>query len=1783
MKKVMMLLVTALAVVVPTIADGEVPLRTVTFNANGGTVDGAATNAWTVYDGGRLDSADEYYDNYDLPTPVLNGYFFLGWFTAANGGDEVTADMVVTADMTLYAHWEEIVYTYTYIDNDDGTVTLAKWDELGYWLGDGVSPSPVGEFTVPTVIGGKSVVAIGDYFFDGCHGLTSLVIPGSVTNISCYALPWAYDLTNITVAADNPAYKSVDGILYTKDGKMLVACPRAKGGTVSVASGTENVGRYAFYYNYDLTAISFPEGLKVIDDYAFEYCQNENFTSVTFPASVVTIGDNAFGYCSYLTNVTFSGNEPQIDIAATAFVGTPYDATKPFSLIFSDYVGSLIGFHGVAPETLVLSNYLNGTFLTLIGEKSLSGCCYDTSSMTNVIVPEGVTWIDRYAFADDAALVSVTLPASLQGIEYGAFQNCTSLREISVPAGVTYMSDLFYGCTNLTVHAPTNLCNTFTVPEENGCTIEYYEVPECTVTFDANGGTVDGAATTAWTVYEGRRLDSADEYYDNYDLPTPVLNGYFFLGWFTAASGGEEVTADTVVTGDMTLYAHWEEIVYTYNYIDNGDGPVTLARYYWDENGNWITEGMSPSPVGEFTVPSEIEGKQVVAIVGDYFNDCGEMKSIVIPASVTNLSGNVMAIYSLTNITVAADNPAYKSVDGILYTKDGKTLVACPLSKGGDIVVSSGTECIGNQAFHFNYYNYNLTSVMLPDGLKVIESEAFAYCQNESFTSIVIPASVERIAQNAFACCSYLTNVTFSGNEAQIYIDATAFVGTPYDAAKPFSLIINEDGTLVGFHGIAPETLAISNYLNGTVLTRIGNSALSAWNYDTSSMTNVVVPEGVTWIGSYAFASDTALQSVALPISIRSIYNNAFQYCSSLREIWIPAGVESISGDVFYGCTNLTVHAPTNLCDTFSVPDGCTIEYYEVPECTVTFDANGGTIDGEESYETTVLQGRVLTLGQIPQPYRAGYDFAGWFDGNGQRVSSDFIVMGNVTLTARWLEPLSWYWYADGDVAVISGARDVSVVTNGILTIPETITARYDDGEEVDLPVAGIRYWAFEYWGSVGALVLPSSVEWIGSGAFYGCGSLTNVTFMGDREAIEMGGGLRSVFDGTPWLNAQPFTLVTHEENGDVYLVDWYGSPVPTETLQLPNNVTVVRTGALPSLYWQGEGYANFIGWYTAVEGGERVGGNVDVSVAGGTILYARWESVTPEWYFEIEDGKAILTGNSVSLIGDIEIPATVTVEEDDGEGNPQEVAYTVVAIGAYSFEDMDGMTSVTIPSSVTNIGAWAFAYCRGLTNVVFEGGMESIDMNVYREFYYTPWASTLPKPANDEYEHAQTLESGDAGTVEGTLTGATIADNDCIWRYGYAERTVWYKWVASFTGTARFVATAANGESGLLYLVATHGYDAVNEEWDDCGYDQCNSVTFRVQAGETYYVSLATWNFVASEFSLSWQEIQSPDNDAFANAIMINGEYGRTAGTNIGAGVEDGEPLPLEEEGTWTFDTTASVWWKWTAPTNGTFTFKTLGSDFDTVIGIYTGSAVDVLSRIAANDEGFRDHTSVISIDAVAETTYYIAVGGYRKGTGNVALSWTAGDELVPSIDANASAETVTNVVKAVGFVDEAAVMEAIGGNASGYNAFAAWAQGVIYGEEAVALSSQAARSYLLGADALIDEITSDDVQIVSFEVLDGGTAISGQPSYRFTFEVEINGVDIGAGTVEDAVLKENLRKVLVVEGAETLASEAFSPNNIDLAFDTPEDGRAKITATRRIEDNAPVGNSFFMRVKVK
>lgn len=119
----------------------------------------------------------------------------------------------------------------------------------------------------------SSVTSIGDGAFDGCSGLTSVTIPDSVTSIGEAAFSGCSGLMSFVVSDGNPNYKSVNGLLLSKDGKLLVA---GVNGNVTIPDSVMSIGNLAFLGCGGLASVTIGNGVILIDADAFYGC-----TSVT--------------------------------------------------------------------------------------------------------------------------------------------------------------------------------------------------------------------------------------------------------------------------------------------------------------------------------------------------------------------------------------------------------------------------------------------------------------------------------------------------------------------------------------------------------------------------------------------------------------------------------------------------------------------------------------------------------------------------------------------------------------------------------------------------------------------------------------------------------------------------------------------------------------------------------------------------------------------------------------------------------------------------------------------------------------------------------------------------------------------------------------------------------------------------------------------------------------------------------------------------------------------------------------------------------------------------------------------------------------------------------------------------------------------------------------------------------------------------------------------------------------------------------------------------------------
>ena len=130
---------------------------------------------------------------------------------------------------------------------------------------------------------------------------------------------------------------------------------------------------------------------------------------------------------------------------------------------------------------------------------------------------------------------------------------------------------------------------------------------------------------------------------------------------------------------------------------------------------------------------------------------------------------------------------------------------------------------------------------------------------------------------------------------------------------------------------------------------------------------------------------------------------------------------------------------------------------------------------------------------------------------------------------------------------------------------------------------------------------------------------------------------------------------------------------------------------------------------------------------------------------------------------------------------------------------------------------------------------------------------------------------------------------------------------------------------------------------------------------------------------------VSPPANDLFTDRTILNGETGALTAQNFNATPETGEPNHAGVIGG------RSVWWSWTAPSSGVAAINTHGSNFDTLLAVYSGTVLNGLSLVASNDnDGSAGNASGVSFVAEAGTTYQIAVDGVNGAAGLILLNWT-------------------------------------------------------------------------------------------------------------------------------------------------------------------------------------------------
>jgi hypothetical protein len=269
--------------------------------------------------------------------------------------------------------------------------------------------------------------------------------------------------------------------------------------------------------------------------------------------------------------------------------------------------------------------------------------------------------------------------------------------------------------------------------------------------------------------------------------------------------------------------------------------------------------------------------------------------------------------------------------------------------------------------------------------------------------------------------------------------------------------------------------------------------------------------------------------------------------------------------------------------------------------------------------------------------------------------------------------------------------------------------------------------------------------------------------------------------------------------------------------------------------------------------------------------------------------------------------------------------------------------------------------------------------------FSHLRWADA--SPANDNFSAAFTL-SGTNITINASNIGATAETGEPSYSGNPGGKSVWWIWTAPADGGVLVHTTGSTFDTILTVYsgssLASLRLVAVN---DDHGSLQTSQAAFNAASGTAYRISVDGYNGASGNIQLTLtcraEPISRPVNDDFSDRIQLRGPEISITTANFLSTREQLEPKHARQIGG------ASIWWSWTAPISGTAAISTLGSTFDTILALYTGSNLGGLTEIASNDDAApATSSSEIRFEATANTTYQIAVDGFSGATGEVKLS---------------------------------------------------------------------------------------------------------------------------------------------------------------------------------------------------
>ena len=460
-----------------------------------------------------------------------------------------------------------------------------------------------------------------------------------------------------------------------------------------------------------------------------------------------------------------------------------------------------------------------------------------------------------------------------------------------------------------------------------------------------------------------------------------------------------------------------------------GDGVTTVGEEAFYDCGALSSAGM----------PDSLQS------IGFYaFQGCTSLGSVSVPENVASIGPFAFrGCTSLSEIDVASGNMHYSSSDGILFDKNGKTLMGYPAGRmGSSYIVPDTVTSIEESAF---YGCAHLASVTIPDSVESIGIGAFSDCT--SLSSVSMGDNVTSIGSGAFMDCSSLASVTIP--DGVTFLDDCMFEG----CSSLISVTVPDNVTFIG-------SLAFSGCF---------------------SLTSVTLGSSLKYIGNYAFMDCSSLASISIPDSVTTLGQYVFSGCTSFTSILIPNGVESIGENAFHGCTSM--------------------EAFYVSGANWCFSSSEGVLfDKEKMVLIAYPLARAGDAYQIPNGITTIGEYAFYGSALTSVTMPDSVTtIGDGAFAASHLASLN----IPAGLTAIGNHAFLDCSSLASIAIPDGVTSLGDrafkDCDNVSSLTIGsgvtsVGAGAFYGCSSLASVTIPNGVTSVGSGAFSGCESLLSVT-----------------------------------------------------------------------------------------------------------------------------------------------------------------------------------------------------------------------------------------------------------------------------------------------------------------------------------------------------------------------------------------------------------------------------------------------------------------------------------------------------------------------------------------------------------------------------------------------------------------------------------------------------------------------------------------------------------------